>query len=167
MVTDTIATIRYFMDLISNFCYENAQCNADDEFCNYLQFQWPCIKDSQCYSDRCVDTTRVCAAKLAEGALCVADKECVDGLVCGRRCSKPCTEGCDDDEWCNSISYSPAICRPKRENDWGPCIADAQCELDRCVDTTRVCKPKKSDGSGCVADKECSCGNCEWFTCCP
>ena len=154
LVQPIIGAIEGFISRIENFCTSDSDCSTTDEFCNPLQFGcrekrengfFPCIKDSQCYSDRCVDTTRICESKKSNGSSCLADKECLSDTcagICGVQCG--IDSDCGSDEWCNP-NYSPNLCRPKRENGYWPCVDDSQCYSDRCVDTTRTCESKKSE----------------------
>lgn len=171
-VTPAVDVIQDFISRFQNFCTSDSECSGSDEYCNVLQFScltkkpngfFPCIKDSQCSSDRCTDIGRTCEALKANGAECLADKECSSGvcawyLLTGR-CGSRCTD-CGSNEVCNS-NYSPDICFPKLPND-SSCASDSECESDRCVDTTRLCKAKKLEGKECFADKECASGECKW-----
>lgn len=73
IVQPIIDVIEDIIDRIENVCTSDSDCDAVDEFCNPLQLTcrpkrendfFPCIKDSQCYSDRCVD--RVVSTQRAE-----------------------------------------------------------------------------------------------------
>jgi len=88
-VGNIINTIEDFIAMFEHFCYEDAQCDTKTDFCNILQFGcrprrtnvfFHCIKDSQCYSHRCVHTTPICAPKLEEGDTCTANKSCISNL---------------------------------------------------------------------------------------
>jgi hypothetical protein len=50
---------------------------------------WPCVDDSQCFSDRCVDTTRTCESKKQNGSSCFRVKNAylvdASGSTAGRR----------------------------------------------------------------------------------
>jgi len=47
---------------------------------------WICGKDSDCNSGRCVDTTRMCAAKKNNGSSCFSDKECKSNRCSWGKC---------------------------------------------------------------------------------
>jgi hypothetical protein len=92
LVQPIVGAIEGFISRIENFCTSDSDCSTTDQLCNPLQFGcrekrengfFPCIKDSQCYSDRCVDTTRICKSKKSNGSSCLADKECLSDTCAG------------------------------------------------------------------------------------
>ena len=73
----------------------------------------PCARDSQCDSGRCVDTTRLCAAKTGNGGKCFVGKECASGYCKAFKCANKLGKGkfCTSGSQCSSGRCKWAKCK--------------------------------------------------------
>jgi hypothetical protein len=102
---------------------------------------------------------------------CIADFDCVGGLICDKgKCAtekvvpprSQCAnfgETCSKGEYCTNASGS-FLCTPRQDRD-APCSLSQPCKEEyRCVTT---CQPRRTIGEACASDDDCLSGYCNRY----
>jgi hypothetical protein len=174
---------------IGEFCFDDTECEAE-LYCDFesgtcergADVGEPCAysdpanpipgtESTRCAAGlSCNPTTGRCVEFCAEGAICVGDIECPEGLLCVLgRCRRPGLPGdpCGRDEDCISEACDMAsgICQSRLPTG-ALCNQDIDCDSRFCNPFTGYCERGSMVGEPCLtmSDVECIGGWCDPLT---
>ncbi|HAN30124.1 MAG TPA: hypothetical protein DCQ06_00870 [Myxococcales bacterium] len=124
--------------------------------------------DANSPADTSQDTTPTATCPGAPECSCAANEDCSDGLCIetplGRRCAKPCVDGCDGAQVCTPLKSGEGLDKKVCLPAWGrlcqPCAASKDCET-KGVKTAKCVDQGKSGqfcGFACDTNDDCPTG---------